>query len=147
MLKICCYEIPVNVDDKCTDAFKYGGTRYFNIIMCQLRNRESQLNSDLYKDHLSNSPSCICGYSTEDVDQFFLFCPRYAVQRQSLLTSLSHLQLDIQLNLHLNLDLNLSQHLHMNVDILTKGSNHLSHEINSNLCACVQTFIKSSGRL
>ena len=34
-----------------------------------------------------NSPVCICGMEHETVKHYFLLCPRFAAQRNALLTS------------------------------------------------------------
>ena len=41
----------------------------------------------MYKINRCASPFCECGLDSESVKHFFLFCPRYAAQRNLLLTS------------------------------------------------------------
>lgn len=56
----------------CTYTFKYYGNRKVNIILNQLRNSVSNLNSDLFNSHLVDSPACNCGHPVEDSTHFFL---------------------------------------------------------------------------
>ena len=63
-------------------------TRKENIILCQLRNSKSQLNGDLYQDHLSDLPNCIHCDCPETIDHFILKCPKYVNERIDLINSL-----------------------------------------------------------
>ena len=68
---------------KVNDLF-YVGNRKENIILAQLRMGSSSLNSDLFKIGVVTAPSCTCGSGNEDVFLYFLECPLYAAQRNSL---------------------------------------------------------------
>ena len=48
------------------------GERYWSVLQARIRNNCSNLNHDLYINHLCNSPACSCGFIMEDVDYFFL---------------------------------------------------------------------------
>jgi hypothetical protein len=62
------------------------GNRRENIILCQLRNKASNLNAHLMKDHITYDPHCFyCGHDFEDNFHFFLECPKYTQQRNILL--------------------------------------------------------------
>ena len=61
--------------------FEYS-KRKENILLCQLRNFKSQLNLDLYNDHLSDSPSCSCGAPQESTNYYFLECPNYKEEKK-----------------------------------------------------------------
>ena len=68
----------------------YVGERKFNIILTRLRNCASNLNYDLNRVNLINSPSCLCGHPTEDVLHFLFDCSFYTIQRNELETKLTH---------------------------------------------------------
>ena len=72
-----------------TKYFSYGNRKY-NIILCQLRNSKSQLQSDLFQDHLSDLPTCsMCNAGVPETAQHFLFhCEKYEVKRLDLINSL-----------------------------------------------------------
>ena len=60
------------------------GKRTESIFHCRLRNKCSNLNNDLYQNHLKNSPLCDCGSIFEDVEQYFFRCERYNNERVAL---------------------------------------------------------------
>jgi hypothetical protein len=64
------------------------GPRNLSILLARIRNNCSNLNSDLYKNHLVNSPICSCGNGIEDATHYFLRCPKYNIQRTTLFNSL-----------------------------------------------------------
>ena len=69
--------------------FSYG-VRKFNIIICQLRNSKSQLQYDLHRDRLAESPvcsNCNSGVS-ETVQHYFFECDKYEFERLGLINSL-----------------------------------------------------------
>ena len=47
------------------------GTRVESIYHCRIRNMCSNLNKDLYDNHLKDSPACDCGTDVEDADHYF----------------------------------------------------------------------------
>ena len=47
----------------------------------RIRNQCSNLNGDLFKNYLSNSKACSCGYETEDADHYFFNCNKYIDKR------------------------------------------------------------------
>ena len=103
------------------------GKRQFSIIHTRLRNKCSDLQFDLYNNHLSNNGMCVCGYGLEDCEHFFFRCHIFYQQRILLFR---------QLRIHHPLNLN----------ILLYGSNHLSVVENSNIFLAVQSYIRDSGR-
>ena len=107
--------------------FEYG-PRGLNIILTQLRCSASFLNYDLYRVNIIADPSCNCGAPCEDVQHFFLHCPRYTELRQVLFQSLHWVPLTI------------------NTDLLTKGSTDLSYEENTEIFKHVIKFIRGSNR-
>lgn len=69
--------------------YSYGGRKY-NIIICQLRNLKSQLNFDLHRDHLAESPICTnCTSNAQETCQHFMFeCSKYETQRNEFMNQL-----------------------------------------------------------
>ena len=63
------------------------GSRRDQILYARLRLGCSSLQHDLYRKNIIDSPLCVCG-SPETTSHFFLQCPRYTVQRQTLLNTL-----------------------------------------------------------
>lgn len=66
------------------------GLRKYNIIICQLRNSKSQLNSDLYCDHLEESPFCTnCNSGSYETSQHYFFeCTSFQLERSEMINSL-----------------------------------------------------------
>ena len=67
--------------------FDFSFSRRASICHTRLRLGFSSLREYLYKINRCVSPFCECGLDYESVKHFFLFCPRYAAQRNLLLTS------------------------------------------------------------
>ena len=109
------------------------GKRINNIIVRQLRNAKSQLNLDLYNDHLSNSPACICGATTESAQHFFLECPRYIRQRQDLINALQIYP-------------TIYETIKLNTEDLLKGNANLSFKDNCTIFDQVCIYIEATSR-
>ena len=60
------------------------GERKQQIHHARLRNRYSNLNADLFYNHLNDTPYCECEATTEDAEHFFFKCPLFAEQRRAL---------------------------------------------------------------
>ena len=73
---------------KSNELFNFGD-RKIGIIHAKLRMGCSQLNSDLYKMGLVESPLCSCGDSSEDAFHFFFQCNKYVLQRNDLQTKIT----------------------------------------------------------
>ena len=67
--------------------FDFSFSRRASIYRTSLRLGFSCLRGYLFKINRCASPFCECCFDSESVKQFFLFCPRYAAQRNLLLTS------------------------------------------------------------
>lgn len=93
------------------------GKRKDNITLCQLRNSKSQLNLDLYNDHLSDSPTCTCGATVESTHHFLLECPKYRDQRQELINALQYHP-------------KIYETMTLNIENLLRGNSNLSFEDN-----------------
>ncbi len=50
----------------------YTGMRKFTVYHARIRNHCSNLNADLYLNHLRDSPTCQCGYRSENAEHFLL---------------------------------------------------------------------------
>ena len=59
--------------------------RISNILLCQLRNDKSQLNSDLRRDHLLESANCSQCVVPETSENFLFNCSKYNTQRVALM--------------------------------------------------------------
>ena len=115
------------------DAFKYNGQRKYNIILCQLRNNASNLNSDLYRDHLIESAACVCNYDNENIQHFMFECPLFNNARQNLTQSLSQISTE-------------NDHNHFNINSLLKGCNLCNNNTNADILKCVTQYIQETGR-
>ena len=67
--------------------FDFSLSRRASIDHTRLRLGFSCLREYLFKINRCASPFCECGLDSESVKHFFLFCPRYAAQRNVLFTS------------------------------------------------------------
>jgi hypothetical protein len=65
----------------------YYGKRQFSILLARIRNNCSNLNNDLYNNHLRHDSFCSnCG-SVEDAEHYFFKCTMYRNQRLTLFYS------------------------------------------------------------
>ena len=60
------------------------GKRTESVFHSRIRNKCSNLNNDLYQNHLKDSPLCDCGSSIEDVEHYFFRCEGYNNERVTL---------------------------------------------------------------
>ena len=75
----------LSANDITVPPFYYSTNRISEIIHCKLRLEISDLNSDLYKRHLTENMSCICGFPTENVHHFLFDCPLFnQIRRETL---------------------------------------------------------------
>lgn len=103
------------------------GNRYLSVLHARIRNFCSNLNSDLYANHLLPNPCCSCSNDIEDAEHYFFICSKYTNERVTLFRSTRHLH---PLNLH----------------VLLVGDDNLSLEDNITLFTAVQAFIKGTKR-
>lgn len=106
------------------------GNRSNNALLASIRNGVSKLNHDLYRNHLAQNPHCDCGHPSETAFHYFLECPHYVVQRNTMLTKL----------------LSWGRHLPVNINILLRGGSQLTEAENEQVHTAVSDFITSSGR-
>ncbi|MCG8048538.1 MAG: reverse transcriptase domain-containing protein [Candidatus Thiodiazotropha endolucinida] len=110
------------------------GDRKMNIVICQLRNHKSQLNLDLFNDHLTESPKCPHCNCHETLDHFLLKCSKYNSARTNLMNSLV---------CHPTIYSSIS----ITADNIIAGSPELSYEDNCVLTSYVYQYIKDTSRL
>ena len=103
------------------------GPRRLSVLHCRIRNNCSDLNADLYDNHLVISASCACGNSLENAEHFFFQCPRFINQRHQLFQA--------------------TRQFHpLNCDLLMFGNSNLNIQENNYIFDNVQRFIKDSNR-
>ena len=121
-----CYTLKNQSVNKVPNYFNYG-KRKVSIIHARLRNFCSDLNQDLYVNHLRDSPICSCLKGAETAEHFFFQCEHYTQQRIRLFRE--------------------TQEFHpLNANMLLKGKNTLTENHNIRLFQSVQTYIHSTGR-
>ena len=81
-------------DDPKVPLFFYSGERIPQIQHCRLRLRMSNLNSDLFRRHLTDDKRCSCGYKDENAKHFLLDCPLHNNTRCLTLFNLPPLSRD-----------------------------------------------------
>ena len=104
--------------------------QYFNVLYARIRNNCSNLNHDLFINHLRETPFCLCT-STENIEEtsehFFFRCHSFTAQRQVLF--------------------NETRKYHpLNIDILLFGQENLTVEENIDIFKSVLNLINSSKR-
>ena len=105
------------------------GIRKFNIIHTKLRYMTSQLNYDLYRFHLKDSPACHCGNECENVHHFLLDCGLYKDQREKLILQLQSVT-----------------KCPITINLMLFGNSDLSIKDNELIFSYVQKFICHSNR-
>ena len=109
-------------------SWYFVGDIKLSVLHIRLRNKCSDLNFDLFTNHVKNSASCICGHLVEDAEHFFFQCAKYINQRLQLFRDL--------------------QHIHpLNLNILLFDSSQHTNEVNTHIFVCTQEFIKNSKRI
>ena len=106
--------------------YYYEGTRIGQILHSRLRMNCSNLNQQLFKKHLVQSPNCPCG-EIESNDHYLLKCQRYTIFRERYI-------------------FNLRLPIRISANVLLFGSERLSFEQNKAIFKSVQNFIVASNR-
>ena len=120
-----CYTLKTISQHKIPNYF-IDGKRKFSILHARLRNFCSNLNQDLFDNHLRIDPSCSCLRDVETAEHYFK-CEHYTEQRIRLFRD--------------------TREFHpLNVNTLLLGKETLSDNDNSRLFHSVQTYIHSTGR-
>ena len=97
------------------------------IIHCKLRLEISDLNCDLYKRHLTENTSCVCGSPLENAYHFLLVCPSFNQIRRETIQKIKHFP-------------------NIRTKQLTHGDIALSPQENKEIFEQVQNFILKSRR-
>ena len=116
--------------------FDFYFSRHAFIFHTRLRLGFSCLREYLFKINRCASPFCECGLDIESVKHFFLFCPRYAAQRNLLLTSAANILGETWS----------SSSDAKKLNFLLYGVKSANYNINCALFREVQTFIINSNR-
>ena len=116
--------------------FDFSFSRRASVDHTRLRLGFSCLREYLFKINRCASPVCECSLDSESVKHFLLFCPRYAAQRNVLLTSAASI-----LSETWSSSSNASK-----LAFLLHGVNSLNYDINCALFREVQSLITSTNR-
>ena len=114
-------------DDTIVPPFYYSTNRMSEIIHCKIRLEISDLNSDLFKRHLTNNMSCMCGFRQENALHYLYHCPLFNNSRRNTLNQIPNFQ-------------------QLNLKSLTHGDPNLSLVENKEIFEKVNQFISSSLR-
>ena len=95
-------------------------------MQARIRNNCSNLNNDLYLNHLCDSPTYRCGFIREDADHFFFNCPNYTNERVTLFNEIQNC-------------------LPINTELLFVNDS-LTDQENTSIFIAVLTYIKNTGR-
>ncbi len=107
--------------------FFFIGERKFSVYHARIRNHCSNLNADLFQNHLRDTPTCQCGFRNENAEHFFRHCNIFQMQRTNLFAALR-------------------QFLPISTDTFLFGNTSLSTEENTRIFTEVQQFIKLTKR-
>ena len=114
-------------NDVTVPPFYFATNRKAEIIHCKLRLEISDLNSDLYKRHLTDDMSCLCGSPLENARHYLVECPLFDQIRPTTINLIPNF-------------------LHVPTKQLTRGSADKSIHENYAIFEKVQEFITLSGR-
>ena len=103
------------------------GNRYLSVLHARIRSNCSNLNEDLYHNHLTLNPYCACNKDVENASHFFFECALHREHRLELFRQ--------------------TREVHpLNISKLLFGDNNLSTEQNVNIFIAVHQFIKKTKR-
>ena len=114
-------------NDVTVPPYYFTTNRKAEIIHCKLRLEISDLNSDLFKRHLTGDMSCLCGSPIENAHHYLVECPLFNQLRQTTINQIPNFP-----------DVPTKQ--------LTHGSADKSIQENYAIFEKVQEFITLSGR-
>ena len=104
--------------------------RKLSVLHARLRNHCSNLNLDLYNNHIRDSPLCDCLRNVESAEPFFFECTRFVVQRTVLFNSTRQFH-PLNISTLLNGNKGLLLESNFNIFILSKNLltiQHASHD-------------------
>ena len=116
--------------------FDYSIDRYMSIVHTRIRLDACALNYHLHRIGIKQSSVCSRGFINESKSHYFLYCPNYAAQRQTLLTSAACIVPNSWPRLS---DRQITE-------LFIFGSSLLSDEQNCHIFYQAQHFIKNSNR-
>ena len=108
--------------------FYFNGERKYAILHARLRNKCSNLNHDLFTNHISLTEKCACNANHETTFHYFFECVNYTNERMTMLRSLHQFSFQTYLN------------------TILFGDSMLTDEQNDILFSIIQTFIKQTKR-
>ena len=103
------------------------GARKLAVLQTRIRNKCSDLRSDLFTNHLAQDTLCLCGHLLEDAEHYFFQCEQFSAQRLKLFSELR-------------------MYHPLNTSKLLFGSVDFNYEDNCKIFLTVHTFIKESKR-
>ena len=77
-------------DDISVPIYYFGNDRTTEIIHCKLRLEISDLKGDLVKRHLTDNPTCQCGFECENSKHYLFDCPLFHEARLSTLFKINY---------------------------------------------------------
>ena len=108
--------------------FYFNGERKYAILHARLRNKCSNLNHDLFTNHISLTEKCACNANHETTFHYFFECVNYTNERMTMLRSLHQFSFQTDLN------------------TILFGDSMLTDEQNDIIFSIIQTFIKQTKR-
>lgn len=103
------------------------GNRTYSVYHCRIRNKCSNLNDDLFNNHLKPTAICDCQLEIENAEHYFFRCERYNEQRLRFF--------------------HLSRKFHpLGVNLVLYGSDNWSENDNLQLFTYVQQYIRDTAR-
>ena len=126
LTSISAFKRYLSKDDPIVPSYYYLGDRIPQIIHCKLRLNMSDLQSDLFKRHISEEKTCMCGFRDENAKHYLLDCPLFDNVRSITLFNLPPLA--------------------RNCKTLLFGNITFSAEFNQYIVLTVHEFIQLTGR-
>ena len=108
--------------------YYFYGDRLLSILHARLRNKCSALSADLNKANLVHDAYCACGYTSESVEHYLLYCNNFESQRNVMLIELTHLDIPVT------------------IDLLLFGNDNLDTKDNFVIFSAVHKYIKETQR-
>ena len=101
--------------------------QYLSVLHARIRNNCSNLNTDLFINHLRDNPLCNWCYEIEDSEHYFFYCNNYRNEHRLSFESARDFQ-------------------PLNINSLCYGNDMVDKTLNSTLFRAVHDYIKSTKR-
>ena len=101
--------------------------RHMSVLHARIRNNCSNLNTDLFNNHLRDNPLCIWCYEIEDGEHYFFHCYKYRNERHQFF----ELARDFQ---------------PLTINMLLYFNETLDYQLNTELFSAVHGYIKNTKR-